>query len=215
MRKLNEEFFLQDVWTVSQALLGKVLVVSQPEGTTAIRITEVEAYGGIQDRACHAFGGKYTPRTAPMYKKGGTLYIYLCYGIHNMLNIVTSEEGNPCAVLIRAGEPLQGIPLMQQRRREVALNKLTVGPGSLTQAMAIPRSWSGQSIVEHPHISLWDDGYIPESIATGPRIGVDYAGEDAEKPWRYWIKDSPFISRALSHKTGLPPTLIRKTTPTQ
>lgn len=199
---IKEDFFMQDVWTVAQGLLGKVLEVRLPEGSAAVRITEVEAYGGIHDRACHAYGGRYTPRTKPMYDKGGTLYIYLCYGLHTLLNLVTSEEGNPCAVLIRAGEPLWGIPLMQQRRKGAPLSRLTVGPGSLTQALGIPLTWSGEYLPTHPHIFLWDLPQPPFEIATGPRIGVAYAGPDALLPWRYWIKESTYVSSV--QKKSLP-----------
>ncbi|MCS7162038.1 MAG: DNA-3-methyladenine glycosylase [Bacteroidia bacterium] len=189
------EFFLQDVWTVSRALLGKILIVSSAEGEAAVRLTEVEAYAGVSDRACHAYGGRYTARTAPMFQVGGTLYIYKCYGLHHLLNLVTGPAGDPCAVLIRAGEPLWGIPLMQARRKVKDLHRLTVGPGNFTQALGIPLSWSGQSLFDHPYLKLVDEGYVPSEIASGPRIGVAYAGPDAHHPWRYWIKGSPFVSR--------------------
>lgn len=191
---LPKEFFMPDVWSVAQALLGKIIVVSLPEGEVAIRITETEAYGGISDRACHAYGGRRTNRTAPMYEEGGTLYIYKCYGIHHMLNIVTGEVNNPCAVLIRAGEPLWGIELMSRRRQQSNPLRLTVGPGALTAALGIPLHWSGQSALSHPHFFLYDDGFQVGKIACGRRIGVEYAGPDAEKPWRYWIDSSKFVS---------------------
>lgn len=191
---LHGDFFLRDVWTVAQSLLGKVLVVRSPAGEAAVRITETEAYAGISDRACHAYGGRCTKRTAPMFAEGGTLYVYKCYGIHNMLNIVTGPAGDPCAVLIRAGEPLWGHNLMQERRKNAPLHRLTVGPGALTAALAIPLEWSGRKIVNNPQIFLYDDGYVPSGIAQGTRIGVEYAGEDAYHPWRYWIVDTPFVS---------------------
>ncbi|MCS6790820.1 MAG: DNA-3-methyladenine glycosylase, partial [Bacteroidia bacterium] len=156
-------------------------------------ITETEAYGGVTDRACHAYGGRRTPRNAPMYERGGTLYLYKCYGIHHMLNIVTGEEGDPCAVLVRAGEPLWGIPLMM-KRRNAPLSRLTVGPGSLTKALAIPLTWSGHSALNHPFLRLEEDSFVPQRICCGARIGVEYAGEDALHPWRYWIEGSPFVS---------------------
>lgn len=196
---LSEEFFLKDVWTVAKALLGKVLVVRSSEGEAAVRISETEAYGGIYDRACHAYGGRCTKRTAPMFARGGTLYVYKCYGIHNMLNLVTGEEGDPCAVLIRSGEPLWGVPLMMQRRR-APLERLTVGPGALTAALGIPLAWSGMSALTHPELALYDDGYVPSTIVEGRRIGVEYAGPDALHPWRYWIGESRFVSHKSKKK---------------
>ncbi|MCX7605874.1 MAG: DNA-3-methyladenine glycosylase [Bacteroidia bacterium] len=200
LRCVPRELFLHNVWQVSQDLLGKILAVQTPEGSAAVRITEVEAYGGITDRACHAYGGKRTARTAPMYQSGGTLYIYLCYGLHVMLNIVTGEIGDPCAVLIRAGEPLWGLDLMQKRRKNAPLHRLTVGPGSLSQALGISLEWTGQSIFGHLHLTVYDDGYHPPQIEQGKRIGVDYAGPDAEHPWRYWIAASPFVSHISRKK---------------
>ena len=193
-RRVPQGFYLREVWTVAKELLGKLLVSHLPEGTVAVRLTEVEAYGGVTDRACHAYGGRCTDRTRPMYKIGGTLYIYLCYGMHPMLNIVPGPEGDPCAVLIRAGEPLWGIELMQRRRGHTDLHKLTVGPGRLSQALGISLEWTGSSLLHHPHLSLWEDGNAPPAISTGPRIGVDYAGPDALLPWRYWVGTSSFVS---------------------
>lgn len=195
LRRLERKFFLRDVWTVAQALLGKVIVVRLPEGEAAVRITETEAYAGVEDKACHAYGGRCTKRTAPMFSEGGTLYVYKCYGIHNMLNIVTGLAGDPCAVLIRAGEPLWGIELMRRRRQAAPLKRLTVGPGALTAALGIPLEWSGNSLLTHPHFFLYEDGYLPSQILQGRRIGVEYAGEDAHRPWRYWIAGTPFVSR--------------------
>lgn len=193
------EFYLRPVWTVAKDLLGKVLVAQHPEGTVAVRLTEVEAYGGITDRACHAYGGRCTERTRPMYALGGTLYIYLCYGMHLMLNIVTGAEGDPCAVLIRSGEPLWGLSLMQQRRGSRDIRKLTVGPGRLAQALGLSLEWTGSSLLGHPYLSLWEDGSPPPALQAGPRVGVAYAGSDALLPWRYWVRNSHFVS-CLSKK---------------
>jgi len=191
---VKASFFHRPVWEVAQDLLGKVLLTRLEEGETAVRLTEVEAYAGVHDRACHAYGGRCTRRTAPMFAEGGTLYIYVCYGLHTMLNFVTGPAGDPCAVLVRAGEPLWGLPLMRQRRKNAPLARLTVGPGALTQALGISRSWSGQSLFSHPYLFLLEDGYTPPKIARAPRIGVDYAGPDAFHPWRYYIEGSPFVS---------------------
>jgi len=197
LQTLAPAFFLQDVWTIARALLGKILVTRHPAGETAVRITEVEAYAGTSDRACHAYGGRRTRRNEPMYQVGGTLYIYLNYGLHHLLNIVTGPEGDPCAVLIRAGEPLWGQALMAERRGLSPEDpRLTVGPGNLTRALAIPLAWSGQHLRFHPQIQILSDGYAPPFIQHGPRIGVDYAGPDARHPWRYWIGDTPFVSNS-------------------
>lgn len=194
---VGPEFFLGDVWTVAQGLLGKILVTRHAEGETAVRITEVEAYAGVTDRACHAYNGRRTRRNAPMYQVGGTLYIYLNYGLHRLLNIVTGPEGDPCAVLIRSGEPLWGQSLMAERRKLPPTDpRLTTGPGNLTQALAIPLSWSGQHLLAHPYIQILDDGYTPPLLLQGPRIGIDYAGPDALHPWRYWIGNNPFVSHS-------------------
>jgi DNA-3-methyladenine glycosylase len=143
-----------------------------------------------------------------MYQVGGTLYVYLNYGLHHLLNIVTGPAGEPCAVLLRAGEPLWGHALMAKRRQRPASDlRLTVGPGNLTRALAVPLSWSGTSLFTNPQIQLLDDGYGVKAIAQGPRIGIAYAGPDAYQPWRFWICDSPYISYykknpnfALSHE---------------
>ncbi|GIV24877.1 MAG: putative 3-methyladenine DNA glycosylase [Bacteroidia bacterium] len=192
---VSVSFFHRPVWEVAQDLLGKILLTRFEEGEAAVRLTEVEAYAGVQDRACHAYGGRCTRRTAPMFAEGGTLYLYLCYGLHVLLNLVTGPAGDPCAVLLRAGEPLWGIDLMQKRRKGAPRTRLTVGPGALTQALGIPLAWSGEHLIGHPHLFLLDDGYRPSAIAQGPRIGVAYAGPDALHPWRYWIAGSAFVSQ--------------------
>ncbi len=198
MRALPLSFFRAEVWTVAQALLGKVLIRRDPLGEVAIRITETEAYAGVGDRACHAYGGRRTPRVEPMYAEGGTLYIYLNYGLHHLLNIVTGPVGDPCAVLIRAGEPLWGHELMAHRRKRSPQDpRLTVGPGNLTKALDIPLNWSGQSVIDHSYLVLIEDDYEVSAISAGPRVGVEYAGMDAQKPWRYWISDSAWVFHRL------------------
>jgi len=201
---ISASFFHRPVWEVARDLLGKVLLTRFEEGETAVRLTEVEAYAGVHDRACHAYGGRCTRRTAPMFAEGGTLYLYLCYGVHVLLNLVTGPAGDPCAVLLRAGEPLWGIDLMQKRRNGAPRARLTVGPGALTQALGIPLAWSGEHLVGHPHLFLLDDGYRPLTIAQGLRIGVAYAGPDALHPWRYWIADSKFVSPGRTSKEKNP-----------
>lgn len=169
--KLDRDFYTRDVLEVAPQLLGKLIVLDSPGVKGSFMITEVEAYRGESDRACHASRGR-TPRTSVMYREGGVLYIYLIYGIHWMLNIVTAEEGIPQAVLIRGIEGANG-------------------PGKLTRALGIDKSWSGIDITRSSVIGIEERGSRPE-ILTSPRIGIDYAGEPwISKPWRYFIPVSP------------------------
>jgi DNA-3-methyladenine glycosylase len=184
--KLKRSFYLkEDVLQVARELLGKVLVTNFPEGITTGIITETEAYCGVIDRASHAFDGKRTPRNELMYARGGTAYVYLCYGIHHLFNVVTHRSGTPHAVLVRALQPLEGLELMQQRRKtKGALT--TGGPGTLTQALGIRVAHNGMDLLGDT-IHLVDQGIrVPDrSIIVGPRIGVDYAGADALLPYRF------------------------------
>lgn len=182
------EFYTQgSVVTIAKKLLGKVLFSKNKGIVTGGIICETEAYGGITDKACHAYGGRYTKRTETMYLQGGVAYVYLCYGMHHMLNVVTNIEGSPEAVLIRALHPLRGISPMQKRRN--GRKNLTDGPGTLCQALAITKQENGLSLKSK---SLWieyRDYKIPtKDILTSPRIGIDFAKEDALKPWHFRIK---------------------------
>lgn len=194
-KKLSSSFYLRsDVTEVARDLLGKILVTSFDGHRSAGRITEVEAYAGKDDRACHAYGGKRTPRNQMMYEAGGRAYVYLCYGIHHLFNVVTNEPGHADAVLIRSVEPLQGISLMQDRRGLSSLAKLSNGPGKLSSALGIHTRHSGISLLGD---QIWiEEGMevASEAICATTRIGVDYAGEDALKPWRFYIKESRFVS---------------------
>jgi DNA-3-methyladenine glycosylase len=194
--RLTATFYQQDdVVQLAQQLLGKVLVTRFGGIRTAGRITETEAYRGADDRACHAFGYKRTARTEVMFRAGGHAYIYLCYGIHHLFNVVTSAEGIPNAVLIRAIEPLEGMAHMYQRRHRKQTDRpyptLTNGPGALAQALGFHSSMSGQNMLD-ADTPFWleDDGFLPTQINSGPRIGVDYAGECAAWPWRFWIRNA-------------------------
>lgn len=176
-----------DVIQVAKDLLGKSLFTKIEGQLTGGIITETEAYAGVTDRASHAYGDRRTPRTEVMYLPGGIAYVYLCYGIHCLLNAVTSVEGTPHAVLIRALKPTHGIDIMLQRRKKKALDAtLTAGPGSLTAALGITLKHNGLSLASK---ALWiaDSGKAPEEILTGPRIGIDYAGKDALLPYRFRI----------------------------
>lgn len=166
--KLQREFYIRDVLDVAPEIIGKTMVIRLPDGTYGrYKVTEVEAYRGIEDRACHAFKGK-TSRTQIMFNDGGRLYIYLIYGMYWMLNIVTGEENNPQAVLVRGVENLSG-------------------PGKLTKTLGIDKSFYGEDLITSERIWFEDSGIKPV-VKTGPRIGIDYAGEYwASKPWRFYI----------------------------
>ena len=197
MRKVPLKFYLrEDVVQVSRDLLGKVLCTKIDSQVTKAIITETEAYAGITDKASHAYGGKRTKRTEPIYAHGGTAYIYLCYGIHHLFNVVTNEAETPHAVLIRAGVPLDGFNLMRKRRKRSQLDKtLLAGPGSLAQALGITTDLTGTSLLEN-RIWIEDHNLIvdKEEIVAGPRIGIDYADEDAARPYRFVIDQGPLFT---------------------
>lgn len=196
-RKLPREFYTRsNVLTVARELLGKLLVVPAANGTRVSgRIVEVEAYRGPQDRAAHSFGGRRTRRTETMYGIGGTAYVFFVYGMYYQFNIVTNVVDVPHAILIRALEPVEGIELMRKRRRRQPDHNLTNGPGKLSIAMGIDRKLDAADLLGD-RVWLETDRTVPRSqIASGPRIGIDYAEEWRDKPWRFWIKDSAFVSR--------------------
>ncbi len=185
--KLSHDFYLYDnVVAIAKELIGKVLFSCIDNQITAGVIIETEAYNGTDDRACHAFGGRRTPRTEVMYHPGGVSYVYLCYGMHHLLNIVTGPKDVPQAVLIRALKPLQGIDIMRKRRKDKV--PLSAGPGTVSQALGITTHHNGLSLHEN---MLWieDHGILFESISAGPRIGVDYAGADALLPYRFSLSN--------------------------
>jgi DNA-3-methyladenine glycosylase len=159
-------------------------------------IVETEAYRGPEDRASHAHGGRRTRRTETMYRIGGTAYVYFVYGMYHQFNVVTNACGIPHAVLVRGLEPLEGIEVMQHRRPGRADANLANGPGKLCLALGIDRSLDGADLLAD---GVWIEGRArevpPSSIACGPRIGVDYAGEWAKRPWRFWLKESACVSR--------------------
>jgi DNA-3-methyladenine glycosylase len=186
--KLSRDFYLRDdVVAISNDLLGKVLCTNIDGDLTKTIITETEAYAGVTDRASHAYGNKRTKRTEPMFGEGGTAYVYLCYGIHYLFNVVTCTADVPHAVLIRAGVPLAGTEIMLKRRNREKVDKtLLGGPGSLAKALAITTEQSGLSLLDN-QIWIEDKGIEIEdgSILVGPRVGVDYAADDALRPYRF------------------------------
>ncbi len=197
MVKLPASFYDRaSVVTVARALLGKVLVTELDDSYTSGRIVEVEAYNGIVDRASHAWSGRRTKRTEVMFGSGGTAYVYLIYGIHSLFNVVTNRVDVPHAVLVRALDPLEGIPVMLNRTGKTKLDHtLTRGPGNVSKALGLHTSDTGTSLLGNV-IWIGDDGFKLRrtAIVAGPRIGVDYAGEDAALPYRFYISDNPFVS---------------------
>ena len=186
-----------DVVALSRDLLGKYIFTSIDGIVTGGYIVETEAYKGIVDKASHAYGNRKTNRTSVMFEQGGIIYVYLCYGIHEMLNIVTSAEGQPHAILIRAVHPTDGIDHMLERRRMAVLKpNLTRGPGSVAKALGISRAINMSSL-QSDVIWLEDRWFYfhDESIASAPRIGVDYADEDALLPYRFYVKGDPYVSK--------------------
>ncbi len=195
--KLPREFYTRtNVLTVARELLGKLLVVPAPNGQRVSGIiVETEAYRGPLDRASHAYGGRRTRRTETMYGLGGTVYIFFVYGMYNQFNVVTNVENVPHAVLIRALEPAEGIELMRQRRHDQPDRNLTNGPGKLCMAMGIDRRLDRADLSGNDVWLEAGERIPPRRIASGPRIGINYAEEWVDKPWRFWVKDNPFVSR--------------------
>ena len=182
----------EDVVQVSRELLGKVLCTRTNGAVTRAVITETEAYAGVGDKASHAYGGRRTRRTEPMYADGGIAYVYLCYGIHHLFNVVSAGAGTPHAILVRAGRPLEGLVLMTKRRGRAATDKtLMAGPGTFSQALGITTKLTGSSL-QGGRIWIEDHGIEvdPGRIVTGPRVGVDYAAEDAARPYRFIVQES-------------------------
>lgn len=199
--RLARSFYTRsDVVAISRDLLGKVLVTELDHQICAARIVETEAYRAPDDQACHAANHRRTARTETMYLEGGHAYIYLIYGIHHLFNVVTFVKEEAHAVLIRAVEPLSGLDQMMERRGFTSVKtQLTAGPGVLSRAMGLHRQFDGVDLCD-PSGKIWiaDDGFRlpPKNITIGTRVGVSYAGEDAFRPWRFSIKDNPWVSKA-------------------
>lgn len=187
----------EDVVLVARELLGKVLVTNFDGQYTSGIIVETEAYAGPQDKASHAYGNRRTARTEIMFSEGGTAYVYLCYGIHHLFNVVTHKKDIPHAVLIRALEPLEGIEYMLARRNKEHLQpSLTAGPGALSMAMGILTRHTGLSLLGN-EIWIEDKGItVPKKdIIASTRVGVAYAKEDALLPYRFSIKGNKYVSK--------------------
>ena len=191
---LRREFFQRPVLTVARECLGKLLVHELDGETLIARIVETEAYRGPLDRAAHSYGGRRTKRTEVMYGKAGIAYVFFVYGMHFQFNVVTGEIGEPHAVLIRAVEPVRGIATMEKNRGyPTSASNLTNGPGKLCAALNIGRHYNGVDLCGPSLYFL--EGPAPTNIQQSPRIGVDYAGDWAKRPWRWFDAESPYLSR--------------------
>jgi DNA-3-methyladenine glycosylase len=197
MEKLPLVFYQRkNVLQIAKELLGKIIVTKFNHSITSARIVETEAYAGVMDRASHAYGARRTNRNDIMFARGGVAYVYLCYGIHHLFNVVTNIEGIPHAILIRGAEPLTGIDAMLERTGKEHLDHtITRGPGNFSKALGIYTIHSGTSLIGNT-LFIADDGfrYKKKEIFASPRIGVDYAGKDAALPYRFYIKCNPFVS---------------------
>ena len=192
--KLPRSFYSRPAVDVASDLLGKVLVRRVRRRNMAGKIVETEAYVGPHDLACHASKG-HTPRTAVMFGEPGHAYVYMIYGFHFCLNVVTEPTGYPAAVLIRAVEPLESVDLMRRLRNNPERDiDIASGPGKLCKAMSIDKALNGEDLLG---ATIWieDRKLDPGSILTSPRVGVDYAGEYKDKPWRFYVQGNPHVSR--------------------
>lgn len=194
--KLDESFYQRNqVTIIARELLGKELVTRISGKITSGIIVETEAYSETE-KGCHAFMGKKTERNKVMFESGGLSYVYLCYGIHHLFNVVTNTPGIADDVLIRALEPLHGQKTMLSRMATSQINRITSGPGKLTKALGIHRKHNTESLLGN-RIWIEDNGLqlLPSRIKASPRIGIDYAGKDALLPWRFTMVDNVWISK--------------------
>lgn len=201
MKKISREFYNRDSITVAKEILGKVLVYDNGEQRVSAKIVEAEAYRGTEDQAAHSYGGKRTPRVEVMYGEAGFAYVFMIYGMYFCLNLVTNAREIPQAVLIRAAEPVDGLELMSQRRfgKEYArLTKsqsrgLTNGPGKLCKAFAIDKNFNGMDLCGSK--LYFEEGSDEKfTVIETKRVGVDYAGEAKDYPWRFYIEGNEYVS---------------------
>lgn len=201
-KRITRKFFLhKDTVGVARDLLGKLLVVPDADGERVSgMIVEVEAYLGVTDKAAHSYGDRRTPRNEVTYGIGGHVYVFFIYGMYYQLNLVTGPAEYPNVVLIRAVEPVEGIEVMRARRGPMKDGNLTSGPGKLCIAFGIDRDLNGADLTAQ---RIWLEEYrkvSDEEISVGKRIGIDYAGEDAEKPLRFWIRENSFVSKTRQNR---------------
>lgn len=205
MQKLSTDFYRRDdVALIAQELLGKYIITHFEQQYTVGRIVETEAYAGILDKASHAYNNRRTARTEIMFGDAGYAYVYLCYGIHHLFNVVCNLSGKPDAVLIRGIEPVEGVDRMQQRFQYNKFNSsIGRGPGNVSKALGLSVKHSGLSL-QQPALFLAEEKQEPFTIMTSPRIGVDYAGDHAQWLYRFFIQDHPKVSKHVLNKTAVP-----------
>ena len=197
MKKIPLAFYSRtDVVSIAKELLGKIIVTNFDHQLTSARIVEIEAYIAFTDRASHSFNGKRTPRNEHMYGKPGTAYVYICYGLHHMMNIVTNDPGIPDAVLIRAAEPIRGRDVMCVRTgKKWPDTSITRGPGNVGKALGIVKQHSGYSLSGNRIHLIEDDFQLDAAqIGTSKRIGVESAGEGATLPYRFYLRGNRYVS---------------------
>jgi DNA-3-methyladenine glycosylase len=197
-KRLDQDFFTRtDTLRIARDLLGKLLVVPTEDGRRVSgMIVETEAYLGEVDKAAHSYGGRRTARNEITYAAGGHVYVFFVYGMYYQLNLVTGLADHPHVVLIRAVEPVEGIEVMRERRGEMKDKNLTSGPGKLCIALGITRDLNGEDLLGD---RIWVEehrNFKKSEIAVGPRVGIDYAEEFIDMPWRFWVKDNQFVSKA-------------------
>lgn len=188
----SNDFFHQSTLNLAKNLLGCLLIKETDDGTASGYIVETEAYMGPEDQAAHSFQNRRTKRTEVMFGEPGHAYTYKMH-THCLVNVVSGKKEKPEAILIRAVQPFTGIELMKKRRIMSDLKNLTNGPGKLTKALGITMEDYGHPFVEPPLLIC--DGFQPDGVAEGKRIGIDNSGEAKDYPWRFWIRDNPFVSR--------------------
>lgn len=198
MEKLPRAFFDRDTVEVARDVLGRHLVRMLPDGAALIcRITEAEAYIGRMDKACHAYQYRRTPRTEPLFAHPGTSYIYLIYGMHHCLNLVTEPEGEPCAVLIRGVQAVENGDIIAKNRFGCKMEEMTSnqkkhfldGPGKVCQGLGLTRAENALDLLGETLFLTPGTPPVPEQVRCGKRIGIDYAQEARDFPWRFWIEE--------------------------
>ncbi len=206
-QKLLPAFYeREDVTLIARDLLGKLLVTCFEGNLSAGRIVETEAYNGVADKASHAYNNRRTNRTEVMFGRGGVAYVYLCYGIHQLFNVVTNLDGTPHAVLIRAVEPVTGIDMMLERTGKSKPGfDLTRGPGNVSKALGLSRKHTGQALDSNElFIADLGESIASTDIIATARIGVDYAAEDALLPYRFIIRGNRYVSGKKAINNGHP-----------
>jgi DNA-3-methyladenine glycosylase len=195
----------EDTLEIARGLLGKLLVVPTERGKRVSgMIVETEAYMGIIDKAAHSYGGRRTARNEVTYLAGGHVYVFFVYGMYYQLNLVTGDVDTPHVVLIRALEPVEGIDVMRKRRGEMKDTNLTSGPGKLCIALGIDRGFNGEDLLGG---RIWVEDHKSlgkGEISSGPRVGIDYAEEFIEMPWRFWVTGNKYVSKTPKSRPQSP-----------